>query len=289
MSRSLRYAAHVRGVADEVAHRRQRIAIRLAGPVITVNYQRISGPYTVTAIGNPGTLAARFVDTPGGQWWLDLQALYGVQFSIDRVESLTVPASSRVDLSTLFPQRAALFIEEHGGEVHCGASVKQIRREAAGEPTFHLGLGQYRLDWQPIVYALAVITLLLEAQVTNTPLDPERLRALDPTADAAGIGDTPLAIWNIAKWPVVAGFFTLLLAFLNYTTPNAKLRGYRWVTPGRPVARSLWIPTVAHALTAVVLSPARTPPKWTVPLPTRRVMWPRTLWLPDWPVSVRCS
>ena len=88
--------------AEAIAVNGQRLtalsAIRLAGPVITVNYQRISGPYTVTAIGDSEALAARFVDTPGGQWWLDLQALYGVQFSIDRAESLTVPASSRVDL-----------------------------------------------------------------------------------------------------------------------------------------------------------------------------------------------
>lgn len=88
--------------AEAVAVNGQRLtalsAIRLAGPVITVNYERISAPYTVTAIGDPDTLAARFVDTPGGQWWLDLQALYGVQFRIDRAESLTVPASRRTTL-----------------------------------------------------------------------------------------------------------------------------------------------------------------------------------------------
>jgi uncharacterized protein YlxW (UPF0749 family) len=88
--------------AEAVAVNGERLtalsAIRLAGANITVNYERISPPYTVTAIGDPANLAARFVDTPGGQWWLDLQALYGVQFQIDRVESLTLPASSRVDL-----------------------------------------------------------------------------------------------------------------------------------------------------------------------------------------------
>lgn len=88
--------------AEAVAVNGERLtslsAIRLAGPVITVNYERISAPYTVGAIGDPATLATRFVETPGGQWWLDLQALYGVQFRIDRVESLTLPASRRVDL-----------------------------------------------------------------------------------------------------------------------------------------------------------------------------------------------
>jgi uncharacterized protein YlxW (UPF0749 family) len=76
-------------------------AIRLAGGVMTVNYHRISPPYTIEAIGNPDNLAARFVDTPGGQWWLDLQALYGLQFEINTVtdqEPLTLPAARRTAL-----------------------------------------------------------------------------------------------------------------------------------------------------------------------------------------------
>lgn len=73
-------------------------AIRLAGGVINVNFERVSAPYTINAVGDPDTLAARFIDTPGGQWWLDLQALYGLKFQIDRVESMTLPAASRVNL-----------------------------------------------------------------------------------------------------------------------------------------------------------------------------------------------
>lgn len=91
--------------AEAIAINGQRLtsltAIRLAGGVITVNYRRISPPYTVSAIGNPDDLAARFVDTPGGQWWLDLQALYGLRFDINTApdeEPLTVPAASRIAL-----------------------------------------------------------------------------------------------------------------------------------------------------------------------------------------------
>ncbi len=76
-------------------------AIKQGGDIMTVNYRKLSPPYTVSAIGNPDNLAARFVDTPGGQWWLDLQALYGLRFEINTVpdqEPLTLPAASRLSL-----------------------------------------------------------------------------------------------------------------------------------------------------------------------------------------------
>ncbi len=37
----------------------------------------------------------------------------------------------RVDLSALFPQQAAAFIERHGGSVRCGAAVRRIERDGA--------------------------------------------------------------------------------------------------------------------------------------------------------------
>lgn len=88
--------------AEAIAINGQRLsnlsAVRLAGAAINVNYRPLKAPYTVTAIGDPDTLATRFIDTPGGQWWLDLRALYGLKFDINREESLTLPAASRIDL-----------------------------------------------------------------------------------------------------------------------------------------------------------------------------------------------
>lgn len=89
--------------AEAISINGQRVnslsAVRLAGDTITVNYQAIDPPYVITAIGNPDTLPSRFVESPGGQWWLDLQALYGVEFQIDvPEETLTLPAAERLDL-----------------------------------------------------------------------------------------------------------------------------------------------------------------------------------------------
>lgn len=89
--------------AEAITINAQRVtnltAVRLAGASITVNFERIAPPYTVSAIGDPDTLAARFLDTADGQWWLDLKALYGVEFDIAVAESdLTLPAAARLEL-----------------------------------------------------------------------------------------------------------------------------------------------------------------------------------------------
>jgi membrane protein len=53
---------------------------------------------------------------------------------------------------------------------------------------------------------------------------------------AIGLGDTALTVWNIAKWPVVLVLLALMIAVLYYATPNVRLRGFKWVSPGAGVA-----------------------------------------------------
>jgi membrane protein len=59
---------------------------------------------------------------------------------------------------------------------------------------------------------------------------------VEAIASAIGIGDTGLTIWNIVKWPVVLVVLALMIAVLYYSTPNVKLRGFKWVSPGAGVA-----------------------------------------------------
>jgi hypothetical protein len=47
----------------------------------------------VEALGDPDQLAARFVESEGGTWWLNLRAVYDLKFSMSSEESLTVPAA----------------------------------------------------------------------------------------------------------------------------------------------------------------------------------------------------
>jgi membrane protein len=65
---------------------------------------------------------------------------------------------------------------------------------------------------------------------------------------AIGLGDTALTVWNIVKWPVVVVLVALMIAVLYYSTPNVRLRGFKWVSPGAGVALLVW--AVASALFA---------------------------------------
>jgi membrane protein len=63
---------------------------------------------------------------------------------------------------------------------------------------------------------------------------------VDAVADPLGVGGTAVAIWNIAKWPAMAAIFIFMVDVLYYASPNAKLRGFSWVTPGSLVAIAGW-------------------------------------------------
>ncbi|MDH6589523.1 membrane protein [Streptomyces sp. SAI-133] len=66
---------------------------------------------------------------------------------------------------------------------------------------------------------------------------------------ALGLGDTFLTVWSIAKWPVLVLLVTIMIAILYWATPNAKVRGFRWITPGSLLALVIWmIASAAFAL-----------------------------------------
>jgi membrane protein len=58
---------------------------------------------------------------------------------------------------------------------------------------------------------------------------------------ALGIGDTALTVWSIAKWPVLVVLVTIMIAILYWATPNARVRGFRWITPGSFLALVIWM------------------------------------------------
>jgi membrane protein len=87
-----------------------------------------------------------------------------------------------------------------------------------------------------LLMALLAVSLVLTGPVVSAVAEP------------IGVGSTAVDVWNIAKWPVMGLVFLLAIAVLYYATPNVKLRGFKWVTPGSLVAIVIWI--LASALFA---------------------------------------
>jgi membrane protein len=80
-----------------------------------------------------------------------------------------------------------------------------------------------------ILLALVALALVLTGPIVDT------------VAGGIGIGSTATTIWDIAKWPVLLAVVLGMFAILYHASPNAKLPGFRWVTPGALLAIVVWI------------------------------------------------
>ena len=71
---------------------------------------------------------------------------------------------------------------------------------------------------------------------------------VDAIGQSIGLGDTVLTVWSWAKWPVILVLLALMIAVLYYSTPNVRLRGFSFISPGAIVA--ILVAIVASALFA---------------------------------------
>jgi membrane protein len=88
-----------------------------------------------------------------------------------------------------------------------------------------------------ILVTLAVVILLAIVALGLVLTGP----IVDAVAQPIGVSSTATAIWDIAKWPVLAALFVTMISLLYYASPNVKLRAFRWVTPGSLVALVVWV------------------------------------------------
>ena len=83
-----------------------------------------------------------------------------------------------------------------------------------------------------VILLLAAITLV--ALIVSGPL-------AEAIGSSIGLSDAAVTAYQIAKWPILAALVMTIFAVLYYASPNVKLRGFKWVTPGSAVALVLWI------------------------------------------------
>ena len=59
--------------------------------------------------------------------------------------------------------------------------------------------------------------------------------------NALGLGGAFVAVWNIAKWPVILLLVVLAIAILYYATPNVEQPKFRWMSLGSVIALMIFL------------------------------------------------
>jgi membrane protein len=99
------------------------------------------------------------------------------------------------------------------------------------------GRPAWKLRPLQMLVALAMVLLMAVLALALVLTGP----IVEAVAEPIGLSDTAITIWDIAKWPALLALFVTMIGVLYYASPNAKLRGFRWVTPGSVVALVIWI------------------------------------------------
>ena len=58
---------------------------------------------------------------------------------------------------------------------------------------------------------------------------------------AVGFGDAAIALWGVAKWPVLLLLVVLMIALLYWAAPNVRGSGFHWISPGSVLATLVWL------------------------------------------------
>lgn len=92
---------------------------------------------------------------------------------------------------------------------------------------------------RPLMVLVTVVTVVIAALiVASLVLTGPVARAV---GEAVGLGDATVAVWDVAKWPVVLALVAVLLAILYHWTPNVQQPHFRWISVGAVVAILVWM------------------------------------------------
>ncbi|MES4893099.1 YihY/virulence factor BrkB family protein [Streptomyces sp. NPDC096012] len=95
--------------------------------------------------------------------------------------------------------------------------------------------------WKILPVRLGVTVVLMVLAVASALIVVFTGGLARRAGQALGIGDTALTAWSIAKWPVLVVLITVMIAILYWATPNAKVKGFKWITPGSVIALLIWM------------------------------------------------
>ena len=101
------WAAGAEGVSINGQRLGPLTAIRFAGEAVLVDFRPVNNPYEVSAIGDPDTLAGKFLASPEVVALAAVSKTFGLRFDYARKDRLTLPAASIPELRNAAPEAPA--------------------------------------------------------------------------------------------------------------------------------------------------------------------------------------
>jgi membrane protein len=91
----------------------------------------------------------------------------------------------------------------------------------------------------PVRVGLTIVLLTLVAVSATAVVLTGGLA--EQAGDLFGLGSTAVAVWDVAKWPVLLLVVSFMFALLYWAAPNVKQPGFRWISPGGLLAVLVWV------------------------------------------------
>ncbi|MFB4421232.1 YihY/virulence factor BrkB family protein [Streptomyces sp. QL37] len=95
--------------------------------------------------------------------------------------------------------------------------------------------------WKVLPLRLALTVTLMVLAVISALIVVFTGPLAQRAGSALGVGGPAMTAWSIAKWPVLVLLVIVMIALLYWAAPNARGRGFKWVTPGSFLALLLWM------------------------------------------------
>lgn len=111
----------------------------------------------------------------------------------------------------------------------CGRAINSVYEVQEGRGAIHFRALMLVVS---VVLTIAAVPAIVILAVTPV--------VADNLANAAGIGEPWVSVWNVGKWPVLALDVAFIVAVLYYFTPNVRHTRMRWVSVGALLAMFAW-------------------------------------------------
>ena len=111
-----------------------------------------------------------------------------------------------------------------------GRAMNRIYEVEEGRPAWKLRLQQLVLTLIGLVVAaVAALVVAVSGPVAET------------LGGYLGVGETGLAVWNVARWPLLLVLVVFGVAMLYYFGPNVEQPKFRWISVGAAIAIVVWV------------------------------------------------